>query len=142
MEKLNLLIIFSILMVLTSCKSEQKTDTNANIVEFEKSELFGRWIRTNKIENLKDPEDVLVGKFNLKDDSTAEIEILDSIGYETVTGSWKIDNEQKVGPFSFKSDIALTFDRNNNHRQIILLPVKELNEEKILTAHKGKFEKE
>lgn len=100
MKKLNPLIIFSILIFLTSCKFEKNNDPNTD-VKFEKSELFGHWIRTDEMDELENSKDVIVRKFNIKEDSTAEIEILDSIGRKTVTGSWKIGEEQKKHWFSF-----------------------------------------
>ena len=71
-----------------------------------------------------------------------EVEILDLNGHKTIAGSWGIGNKQKIGSFSLKSDIALTFDWDDSHRQIMMLTVKPLNNKKTLTSQKGKFEKE
>lgn len=141
MKNLNLLIILSILIIFSSCKFEKNNDSNTD-VEFKESELLGQWIRINKMEKLENSEEVIVSKFNLKKNYTAEIEILDSIGYKTITGSWEIDGEQKIGPISFKSDVALTFDKDANHRNIILLSVEEFNKKMILTTQTVKYEKE
>lgn len=141
MKNLNRLIILSFLILLTSCKFEKNNDANTD-VKFEKSELLGRWIRINKMEKLENSEDVIVSKFNLKENYTAEIEILDSKGNRTITGSWKLDGEQKLGSISFKSDVALTFDKDTNHRNVILLSVEDSNKKMILTAQKANFEKE
>jgi hypothetical protein len=123
-----------------------KNDEKADIVKFEKSELFGRWIQTSEIEDSENSKNGIISMINLKEDLTAEIEILDSIGYKTVIGNWKINKEQNNGfenfNVSFRSDIILTFDWNKSHRQILSLSVEELNEKKILTSHKVKFEKE
>ena len=133
-------------MILTSCRFEMKNDEKADIVKFEKSELFGRWIQTSEIEDSENSKNGIISMINLKEDLTAEIEILDSIGYKTVIGNWKINKEQNNGfenfNVSFRSDIILTFDWNKSHRQILSLSVEELNEKKILTSHKVKFEKE
>ena len=145
MKKLNFLIILSILMILSSCAFEINKDSKTDTVKFEKSDLFGYWIQTSEIEDGKDSKKGIIRKINLKEDLTAEIEILDSIGYKTVTGNWKINKEQKIGSeninISLKSDIILTFNWNNGHVQILALSVEELNKKKILTSHKVKFEK-
>jgi hypothetical protein len=142
MKKLYPLIIFSILIFLTSCKFEKNNDPNTD-VKFEKSELFGYWIRTDEMDELENSKDVIVRKFNIKEDSTAEIEILDSIGRKTVTGSWKIGEEQKIiGSLSFKSDFALTFWSNPNYMHMISFSVEKRNDKIILNSQGVIFEKE
>ena len=126
----------------TSCRIDMKNVANADPVQFEKSELIGRWAQTGKMKALKSPDEVQVSNFTLKNDFTAEVEILDTKGAKTIAGSWEIGNEQKIGSFSLKSDMALTFDSDDSHRQIMAFTVKQRNNKKILTALKGKFEKE
>ena len=139
-------MVFSVLMIFASCIYEKKNDVKSDIVQFEKFELFGRWIQTSKIEDLKKIKGGIISKINFKDNFTAEVEIQDSIGYKTIFGNWKVNREQKIGSenfnVSFNSDIILTFDRSRNYKEILVLKVEELNKKKVLTSYKIKFEKE
>ena len=142
MKKLNSLIIFSFLILLTSCKFEINNDEKTK-VKYEKSELLGHWVRTNEMEELENSKDVVIRKFNIKEDNTAEIEILDSIGRKTVSGSWKIGEEQKIIELiSFKSDFALTFWSSSNYKHMISFSVEKPDDKIILNLQGITFEKE
>jgi len=144
MKKLILLTTCIILVLATSCVFEKKKDIEFNETSFEKPELFGEWIKNSSEENLIKTK-IIIKKINLKEDMTAKIEILDSTGHKTINGSWKIDEEQKLGSknynITFTSDISLTFDWNKNHRQILMLNVKKLNNSKVLTSNNVYYSK-
>ena len=141
MKKLNTLIIFFFLIFLTSCKFEKNNGKTA--VKYEESELLGHWVRTNEKDELDNSKDAIVLKFNIKEDNSAEIEILDSIGRKTVTGSWKIGGEQKIiGSLSFKPDFSLTFWSNPNYMNMISFTVEKPEDEIILNIQGITFEKE
>ncbi|SDL38096.1 hypothetical protein [Kriegella aquimaris] len=146
MKRSTILFMLTVLMLLTACKFEGKIVQNPDSVEFTGSELFGRWILTSNIEDSENSKKLIIRKIDLKDDFSAEIEILDGIGYKTVPGNWKIKEKQKIGAKSFnislKSDVVLTFDLDATHREIVSLSVKEVNNKKMLTSQKDSFEKE
>ncbi len=147
MKEINSLIILFILMMLTSCKFERENNNKPDVVNFNTTELVGHWIRTNKIDEIqKKSKEILVPKFILKDNFTAEIQILDSTGNKTIFGNWKVKEEQEDGSKNFNilldSDIVLIFDVDNNHRQMIALSVEEINNENILVSQIGEFKKE
>ena len=146
MKRSTILFMLTVLMLLTACKFEDKIVQNPDSVEFMGSELFGRWILTSNIEDSENSKKLIIRKIDLKDDFSAEIEILDGIGYKTVPGNWKIKEKQKIGAKSFnislKSDVVLTFDLDATHREIVSLSVKEVNNKKMLTSQKDSFEKE
>ncbi|SHF03952.1 hypothetical protein SAMN03080594_102410 [Arenibacter palladensis] len=145
MKKLILFTASTILVIITSCMFEKKKDTEFNETTFEKPELLGEWIGNKSEKNLK-KDKVIIKKIDLKEDMTAQIEILDSTGHKTVNGNWKISEEQKLGSknnsISFNSDISLTFDWSKTNRQIFMLNVKEHNKAKILTCNNVYFRKE
>ncbi len=139
MNKLNITIM-TLLFILTSCKSENnlKPDT----VKFEKFEIVGNWIHSNKIEDPKNNQEKRVSKICLNDDFTADIVIRNSTNYKTLVGGWEINKEQKAGPFQLKSHIVLTFDWNATSREIMLISV-EKQRNKINLAFKEQiFEKD
>lgn len=144
MKNFNSMIIFSILMIFTSCIFEKK---EADIVKIEMSELLGSWIQTSSIiEGSENPKKGVIHKINFKDDFTAEIEIIDSMGYRNILGNWEINKEYLIGSeypnVTFISDVILQFNWNDNHRQILALKFEEKNNKKMLTVHENTFEKE
>lgn len=146
--KTNSLIILSILLIFTSCINDETKNTEKALVEFKKSEINGEWNRTD-ISEIEDENELdrSVRKINFKDDFTADIEVLDSGKYKTVTGSWEINGEKSIGPkkmnFSIEADIILTVVRNDSDREIIGLSVEKRDNKKVLRYSKNSiFEKQ
>lgn len=146
MKKQNLWIASLLVMIFTSCTFVKNNATGDDSVKFKKSELLGQWVRMENKEDIKESEFGKIDKISLKKDLTAEIVLLDSTVFKTVSGSWEFNKETKLGSsilnIQFKSDIVLTFDWNSNNRQVVTISVREQNKKKILTSPLGKFKKE
>ncbi|MGY5353496.1 hypothetical protein [Wenyingzhuangia sp. IMCC45467] len=131
MKKIILFISCVTTMLLTSCNFEKKFDFKETT--YTKTELFGKWFLH---ESEKTPDKIIINKILLNEDMTAEIEVIESSEYKTVNGKWSIYDKTKVGSenfnITFNSDVKLTFILNQKLTQIIMLDVKELNNEKVL----------
>lgn len=125
MNYLKIALISSFLIFLTSCKYKESKN-----IQFTKSELIGEWTVTNSTKKSE------VKGFKLKKDLTAVIKITDSTETtKTVSGKWKTNTTHKMGSGNFNislnSDLELTFNKSQNHIQMMSLAVKK-NEGKIL----------
>lgn len=126
------------MMVVTSCGLEVKND---NSIKIEKSELYGSWVQISDIKNSEQSDGVAIKKINFKKDLTADVEILDSFGYKTITGEWA-DKEKKAGPVSIESGIVLTFWTDSLNLQALALSTEEINNKKCLNSGTAIFEKQ
>ncbi len=145
MKKVYSLFTFAVLIIFSSCGFDVKNDTNAESAKFERSELYGQWNNTSEKAGSKNG---VINKINLKDDLTAEIQLIDADSVRNVSGSWEINNGKKLGSkfFNVSSDsgITLVFDRDDSHREMLVIGVEEgnKNNNKILVSDGDVFEKE
>ena len=141
MKKLIILIPIAFVILLSSCVFETKKSTEENEVAFSKTELLGEWVQTNK-----DIKGLEIKKINFKEDNTVIVEFLKPEGSTTATGKWKIGDKQELDlnivKIPYESNIVVTIDSDDNHRQIIMFAVEEMSNKKILKGNDYQFEKE
>lgn len=135
LKPFSLLLLF---VALTSCTLQVESDASSESVTIEKSDITGRWTQTEKSIS---PEEAQIIAFELKDDFTAEIEIEDASGLQTLSGTWGLGPDHESGAVSYTSDVTLSFFPDSSHKEIRALAFNEVGEKKILSDDKMAFEK-
>ena len=135
LKPFSLLLLF---VALTSCTLQVESGAISESVTIEKSDITGRWTQTEKSIS---PEEAQIIAFDLKDDFTAEIEVKDANGLQTLSGTWGLGPEHDSGTFSYNADVSLSFYRDSSHKEIRALAFKEIGEKKMLSGDKMVFEK-
>ncbi|WP_167619701.1 hypothetical protein [Maribellus sediminis] len=120
----------------------QKNDDKQNQT-ISTANLLGKWNQINKIK-LKQEVSPKVEFFQLLNDSVVDIQLVDSAGRRKVTGKWENGFTQQIASsnIEFRGDIKITYNLNDNHRNILVLKLSEDNGKTIMLANNYKFEKE
>ncbi|MCQ0111406.1 hypothetical protein [Zhouia amylolytica] len=104
------------LILLTSCQSNEQTNKE-DVPSVNPSELIGSWATTNL-----NPDNISLKGFELKEDYTATIHVLDSRNRtNTYKGKWVLTKELKVNEMlNLKTFLSLEFQESKNKRKTFL----------------------
>ncbi|ETN93973.1 hypothetical protein [Zhouia amylolytica] len=104
------------LILLTSCQSNEQINKE-DVPSVTPSELIGSWTTTNL-----NPDNISLKGFELKEDYTATIHVLDSRNRTNIyKGKWVLTKELKVNEMlNLKTFLSLEFQESKNKRKTFL----------------------
>jgi hypothetical protein len=141
MNHLRIIALIALIFLLTHCTFQRAEKVIAR--EYTRAELIGKWKQVSTDESIKDtlPK---IESIQLRNDSVAEIQILDTNGVRTALGKWEKGFKEEIKPLNmtFESDLKVSFSLTANSFNVLVLKLGEENKKAVMTGYQSKFEKE